>query len=313
MNLDHLKLFQRIVELGSMAAAARETGLSTTTVSERLAGLEDHYGTTLLHRTTRSISLTEAGRTLLDGIEPLLEDTAALEARIRHGAETLSGLIRVSAPSDLGRVWVSDVINQFQTQHPEVQFELLLSDGYIDIVGEGIDVALRFGTIADSSLRIRKLTETTRLVCASPDYIARQGRPRDPSDLHDHACLLMRFGEMLDNQWTFGEGPHSKTIILKGHRISNDGHLVRSWCLDGLGIALKSNLDVSKDLKEGRLVALFETTSPTSRPLQFLFPPNRRQPARVRAFADAIAHVFNPSHAEQGSLALAPKPMRNER
>lgn len=293
MNLDHLQLFQRIVELGSMSAAARETGLSTTTVSERLAGLEDHYGVALLNRTTRSIGLTEAGRTLLDGIEPLLEDSAALEARIRHGVETLSGLIRISAPSDLGRVWVSDMIDRFQSVHPKVQFELLLSDGYVDIVGEGVDVALRFGRIADSSLRVRKLADIRRLVCASPEYIARNGRPQSPDDLRAHACLLMRFGDMLDNQWTFGKGPKPKTIILKGHRISNDGHLVRSWCLDGVGIALKSELDVAKDLKEGRLVALFETSAPASTPLQFLFPPNRRQPNRVRAFTDAVARAIH--------------------
>lgn len=289
MNLNHLRLFQRITELGSMAAAARETGLSSTTVSERLAGLEDHYGTTLLNRTTRSISLTEAGRTLLDGIEPLLEETAALEARIRHGAETLSGLIRVSAPSDLGRVWVSTLIDRFQIEHPNVQFELLLSDGYVDIVGEGIDIALRFGRIADSSLRVRMLTQTRRLVCASPYYIARHGRPRTPDDLCNHACLLMRFGNMLDNQWTFGDDASARTIILKGHRISNDGHLVRSWCKDGLGIALKSEIDVSRDIAEGRLIALFEASSAVSTPLQLLFPPNRRQPNRVRAFADALA------------------------
>lgn len=289
MNVNHLRLFQRIIELGSMAAAARETGLSSTTVSERLAGLEDHYGTTLLNRTTRSISLTEAGRTLLDGIEPLLEETAALESRIRHGAETLSGLIRVSAPSDLGRVWVSALIDRFQIEHPNVQFELLLSDGYVDIVGEGIDIALRFGRIADSSLRVRMLTQTRRLVCASPHYIARHGRPRTPDDLCNHACLLMRFGNMLDNQWTFGDDANARTIILKGHRISNDGHLVRSWCKYGLGIALKSELDVSRDIAEERLIALFEASSAVSTPLQLLFPPNRRQPNRVRAFADALA------------------------
>lgn len=289
MNLSHLRLFQRINELGSMAAAARETGLSTTTVSERLAGLEDHYGTALLNRTTRSISLTEAGRTLLDGIEPLLEDSIALEARIRHSVETLSGLIRVSAPSDLGRTWVSKIIGEFQVEHPEVQFELLLSDGYVDIVGEGIDVALRFGPIADSSLRIRKLTDTKRLVCASPEYIARCGRPETPDDLRHHACLLMRFGDMLDNQWTFDDEARSKTIILKGYRVSNDGHLVRSWCKEGLGIALKSELDVAQDIGDGNLAVLFESTSQASVPLQLLFPPNRRQPNRVGVFSDTLA------------------------
>ncbi|MEM9440030.1 MAG: LysR family transcriptional regulator, partial [Pseudomonadota bacterium] len=137
MNLDHLRLFQRIVELGSLAAAARETGLSATTVSERLASLEAHLGVALLNRTTRSISLTEAGRTLWHGAEPLLEETASLESKIRHSAETLSGPIRISAPSDLGRNLVSIEIERFQIKNPGVQFELHLFDGYTDIVGDG--------------------------------------------------------------------------------------------------------------------------------------------------------------------------------
>lgn len=289
MNLDHLRLFQRIVELGSMAAAARETGLSTTTVSERLAGLEAHYGTALLNRTTRAISLTDAGRTLLEGLEPLLEDSAALEARIRHGAETLSGLVRISAPSDIGRTWVTHVIARFQALHPQVRFELHLSDRTIDIVGEGFDMALRFGPLADSSLRVKRLRDGVRLVCAAPDYIAAHGALSHPAELTRHNCLLMRYGDLLDNHWVFGRGATAQTIVVKGHRISNDGHQVKTWCVEGAGIALKSEFDVAPELASGRLVRLLETYEPKRSPLQLLFPPNRRQPSRVKAFAEALA------------------------
>lgn len=289
MNLDHVRLFQRIVELGSMAAAARETGLSATSVSERLAALEAHFGVTLLHRTTRSISLTDAGRTFWQGAEQILEDTASLESQIRHGAETLSGLVRISAPSDLGRGLVSAAIDHFQTENPEVRFELHLYDGYVDIVGEGVDIALRFGPITDSSLRVRPLGEISRIVCASPDYIAENGRPEAPEDLAGHQCLIMRFGELLDNQWVFAQGTRKRTVMVNGRRISNDGHIVRMWCVAGAGIALKSELDIAEDLRTGRLVALLEDFKAPPRPLQMLFPPSRRQPTRVRAFADHLA------------------------
>lgn len=289
MNLEHLRLFQRIVELGSLAAAARETGLSTTTVSERLAGLEEHFEVALLNRTTRSISLTDAGRTLLDGIEPLLEDSIALEAKIKHGVATLSGLIRISAPSDIGRNWVADVIAEFQNQHPEVQLELDLSDRSIDIVGEGFDVALRHGVVADSSLRVKRLSDGVRIVCASPEYLSEHGQPNTPADLIGHRCLLMRYGDMLDNQWSFGLGAMSETVIVKGYRISNDGYQVKRWCVAGAGIALKSEFDVSKELISGRLVRLFESYEPQQAPLQLLFPPNRRQPSRVKALSEFLA------------------------
>ncbi|MEO1490543.1 MAG: LysR family transcriptional regulator [Pseudomonadota bacterium] len=289
MNLDQLRVFRTIVELGSLAAAARELGVSSTTVSERLAALEAHLGVTLLNRTTRSISLTEAGRTLWEGADALLEDALALESRIRHGDQTLSGLIRLSAPRDLGRMVVAPEIDRFQHQYPEVRFDLDLADGYADIVGAGIDIAIRFGPVADSSLRVMPLGDRSRVVCASPYYIARFGRPETPTDLAVHDCILMRFGDMLDNQWDFAEGNKRRTVIVSGSRISNDGGLVRKWCVQGVGIALKSELDIAEDLSTGRLVQLLERHKAPPRPLQMLFPPSRRRPARVQAFADHLA------------------------
>ncbi|MEO0486096.1 MAG: LysR family transcriptional regulator [Pseudomonadota bacterium] len=295
MNLEHLRLFQRIVELGSMAAAARETGLSTTTVSERLAALEERFEVALLNRTTRSISLTDAGRTLLDGIEPLLEDSIALEAKIKHGVETLSGLIRVSAPSDIGRSWLAGALGDFQTLHPQVQLELDLSDRPIDIVGEGFDIALRHGVVADSSLRVKRLSDGIRIVCATPEYLSEHGQPDRPSDLVHHKCLLMRYGDMLDNHWTFGLGPMSETVVVQGHRISNDGHQVKLWCLAGSGIALKSEFDIGEELASGQLIRLFEGYEPTQAPLQLLFPPNKRQPTRVKSLSDFLSKAARKS------------------
>lgn len=289
MNIENLRLFQRIVELGSLAAAAREAGLSSTTVSERLASLEAQLGASLLNRTTRSISLTEAGRTLWDGADSVLENVDGLEAQIRHGVDRLSGLIRISAPSDLGRTVVSNAIDRFQSLNPGVRFELHLADGYVDIVGEGFDVALRLGPVADSSLRARPLGDRARLVCAAPSYLARVGRPSKPCDLADHDCLLMRFGNKTDNQWVFRDGAHRRTVTVSGSRIANDGRLVRQWCLEGAGVALKSELDIAEDVRAGRLVALLQEFKAPPTPLQMLFPPSRLQPARVQRFAEQLA------------------------
>ena len=142
MLLDNIALFLQIVEKGSLVAAGREAGLSPTTVSERLAALESHFGVVLLNRTTRALNLTEEGRTLVEGAKQVLGEVQDLESRIRLGAETLSGTIRVSAPSDLGRTLVSAEVHRFLAEHPAISIELLLSDGYVDVVGQGFDIAL---------------------------------------------------------------------------------------------------------------------------------------------------------------------------
>lgn len=289
MLIDNIRLFLKIAEKGSLVAAGRELGLSATTVSERLAALEAHYGVVLFNRTTRSISLTEAGRTLVEGARVVLGEVDDLDARIRHEAQTLSGPVRVSAPVDLGRSIVSDVVADFAAAHPAISIELSLSDGYVDIVGEGFDIALRFGAVTDSTLRIRSLGEFQRIVCAAPAYIAAHGAPAKPGDLAGHNCLVMRFGRTLDNVWRFGSGKAQQAVTVRGNKTVNDGWLVRQWALAGQGIILKSELDVAGDLKAGRLVALLEDHLPPPNPLQMMFPPGRAQPRRVRALAESIS------------------------
>ncbi|MGB5064580.1 MAG: LysR substrate-binding domain-containing protein, partial [Candidatus Competibacter sp.] len=186
MLLNNIALFLQIVEKGSLTAAGREAGLSSTTVSERLSALEAHFGVVLLNRTTRAISLTEEGRTLVEGAKRVLGEVEDLETRIRLGAQALSGPIRISAPSDIGRTVVAAEINRFLSEHPAISVELLLSDGYVDIVGEGFDIALRFGPVTDSSLRVRSLGQKRRVVCAAPTYLENHGTPKKPVDLKGH-------------------------------------------------------------------------------------------------------------------------------
>lgn len=288
MLIDNIRLFQTIAEKGSLIAAAREAGLSATTVSERLSALEAHYGVVLFNRTTRSLRLTDEGRTLLQGAKSVLAEIEDLDARIRHGADTLSGPIRISVPIDIGRSIVSRVVERFTREHPAISVELSLFDGYVDMVGQGFDLALRFGAITDSSLRTRNIGHFRRIVCAAPAYLARHGTPQVPKDLAGHTCLVMRFGHTLDNVWHFGAGPSAQQVTVRGNKVVNDGYLVRRWAVLGHGIILKSELDVREDLAAGRLVALLEDFAAPANPLQIMFPPGRAQPRRIGAFADAL-------------------------
>lgn len=292
MLLSNLSLFLKITEKGSLTAAAREVGLSVTTVSDRLAALEAHYGVVLLNRTTRALSLTDEGRALIEGAKRVLGEVGDLDARIRQGASALSGMIRVSAPSDLGRNIVSREIDRFLIENPAVSIELQLSDGYTDVVGNGIDIALRFGSITDSSLRVRSLGIKRRILCASPEYLTRHPEPKTPDDLQQHNCLVMRFGTTLDNHWHFGHGKTARQISVQGNRIANDGALVRRWCIEGAGIAMKSETDATEDIKAGRLVELLPEFAAPGRPLQILFPPSRAQPLRVNAFARRLTEAL---------------------
>ena len=289
MNLEHLRLFLTIAEKGGMAAAGRELGLSATTVSERLAALEAHFGASLLNRTTRTLGLTDEGRMLVAGARGLLEEAEALENRVRRGAETLSGRIRIGAPLDLGRSIVAPVVDAFLHDHPAIRVELLLSDGYLNVVEEGIDIAVRFGNLEDSTLRIRKLGAHPRFVCAAPRYVESHGAPTRPQHLEEHNCIVMRFGANLDNIWRFRDGRKRVDMTVRGDRITNDSALAREWAIAGHGIVSKSELDVRDDLEAGRLVRLLEDVPMATLPVQMVFPPGRGQPRRARAFADALA------------------------
>lgn len=288
MNLETLSLFLRIVEKGGLAAAGRELGLSPSSVSERVAALERHYGAALLVRTTRAVTVTEEGRLLADGARRLLAEADDLAARIRLGAERLSGPVRLTAPMDFGRRHLVPVLDAFGQQHPDVTFDLYLSDAHVDLVGDGMDLAVRHGVLADSSLKIRPLGATQRVVCAAPSYLDRHGVPSHPQELVEHRCLLMRFGAVAETTWPFQIGGRMERVLVRGYRIANDGDLVRRWCLDGQGIAYKSLFDVADSIREGRLKVLLPLFSAGERGLQLVYPATASQPRRVRALIDFL-------------------------
>lgn len=292
IGMDHLALFLRIVEKGGLAVAGRDFGLSPATVSERLAALEKHYGATLIVRSTRAISLTEEGRVLVSGARRLLAEAQEIESRIRLGTETISGPVRLSAPVDLGRRYLVPIVDAFLAEHPQASVELNLADGYVDMVGQGLDFAIRRGMLADSRLRSRSLGANRRVACAAPAYIALHGAPAHPHDLASHDCLLMRFGQHLDADWPFLVDGKTLRVMVHGRRIANDGSLIRQWCLAGHGIALKSIHDVQDDLASGALVELLGDYSAKGSSLQIVYPDSAVQPRRVRLLMERIVLAF---------------------
>jgi DNA-binding transcriptional LysR family regulator len=293
MLLDNLSLFLQIVEKGGLAVAGRELGLAPATVSERLAALESHYGTRLLTRTTRSISLTDEGRELVTGARRILAEAEETEARIKLGVDRISGSIRLSAPIDLGRNQIVPLLDTFMEEHRGVSIDLTLSDGNIDLVGQGIDLALRYGALSDSTMKSKKLHDNQRLICASPRYLEENGTPQHPDELVHHNCILMRFGTQTFQDWSFMIKGRQRNCRVSGNRIANDGDLVRRWCVEGLGIALKSEWDVLADLKAGRLVSILEEFAPPSTSLQMVYPAGAVQPRRVRELMSHFAKGFS--------------------
>ena len=192
---------------------------------------------------------------------------------------------------------VSEAINGFLDQHPGVRIELILSDGYIDIVGEGVDLALRFGPTDDSTLRVKGLGTSRQVLCAAPAYIATQGAPTVPADLKKHNCLVRRYGQKLDNIWRFSRDATKQIVTVSGDRVANDGALVRQWGLKGYGVIQKLELDVGPDIQAGRLVELLPDYTLPPMPCQILYPPARAQPKRVRAFADHLIGTLKETNA----------------
>lgn len=292
MLLENLSLFLLIVQRGSMAAAGREKGMAPATVSERLAALEAHYGTRLINRTTRALSLTEEGRALAEGAPNLLAEAEELEGRLRDGITRIRGPIHLSAPSDLGRNRIANLLDVFLKEHPDVTVNLHLGDGYIDLAAQGIDIAIRYGDLGDSTMMVRPLALSSRIICASQAYLDRHGQPEVPNDLMCHNCLMMRFRGEVDRAWPFLIDGKSHVLMLSGNRIANDGALVREWGLRGHGIIRKAEWDVAEDIRDGRLIPLLRQFEPAPLRLQALYPKGRAQVRRIRLLLDALSKSF---------------------
>ncbi|MBL0480886.1 MULTISPECIES: LysR family transcriptional regulator [Aeromonas] len=290
--LDNLNVFLTIVEKGSLSAAARELGLSPATVSERLSALERFYEVSLIQRTTRSIRLTNEGRLLEEDSRRLLQDFDLIKSRLRDQNESASGVIKISAPIDFGLSSLVPMLDSFTSSNENIVIDLNLTDEYEDLISKGIDLAVRYGNLSDSTLRKKFLAVNQRVVCASPEYLIKNGEPKHPSELIKHDCLAMRFGSYTEKRWDFSEDGKLFTMDLNCKKLSNSGFLIRHWCLQGKGICLKSIWDVDDDIRNGRLVEILSAYRQPTNSLQLVYPFYGRMPIRIRMLIEHISNCF---------------------
>ncbi|HTH41118.1 MAG TPA: LysR family transcriptional regulator [Rhodocyclaceae bacterium] len=254
--LQDLDIFVKTADSGSLSAAARVLDISPAVASAALKRLETELGAALFVRSTRSLRLTQAGESFL------LRSRQALEA-LRLGreelvdGEALRGDLQLSLPSDLGRNVMLPWLDEFLALHPAVRLRLQLSDRRADVYREPVDVAVRYGELPDSNLVALPLAaDCRRVLCASPDYLARHGAPANPQALAGHACLCFMLSDYVHDHWRFQRGDEALTVRVDPSRVADDGDAVRRWALAGQGIAFKSQLDAADDLAAGRLVTL---------------------------------------------------------
>lgn len=291
-RIDDIALFVKVVQSGGLAAAGRQVGLSPASMTARIKGMEEVYKTRLLHRTTRSISLTQAGERFYQAGLRVVAELEQAESLLLSTEQSLSGGLRITAPVDFGRLYVAPALSDFAAAHPNVTPYLHLSDGVENLVDGRYDMAVRFGNLPDSSMVAKKIADNYRVLVASPDYLEKHGEPHTPEDLISHSCLVMeRFGEPL-RQWffSFDEEP-KQSIKINPSLTSNDGSVIRCWALEGRGIAYKSIWDVQQDLDAGRLKEIlnnyslgFQSADEKQTGLQIVYENRQYQPHQVAAF-----------------------------
>ncbi len=290
-NFSAAAVFVRVVESGSIRAAARALAMPKSNVSRRIADLEAQVGARLLQRTTRRLSLTDAGSAYFRGAS--LAVTTLLDAeRAAHELQSEPrGVLRVTAPVAFGTQFLPDVVTSFLRAYPLVEVTLELTDRVVDLVDENFDVALRAGALPDSSLVARRLAGTTFTTVASPAYLAARKRPRKPADLSTHDCLL--HGIAHATKWSFRAGRATQKVSVRGRLACTSFYTLRDAAVAGLGVARVPAIVAMDALTEGTLERLLEKFEPPEAPLHVVYPSHRHLAPKVRAFVDMLSIAFD--------------------
>jgi DNA-binding transcriptional LysR family regulator len=292
--LEDMTVFVRAVEAASFSGAAQRLGLAKSVVSRRIRSLEATLGTSLFHRTTRRLSLTETGQAYYERARRILADIIEAEEVARRLQSELKGTLKVAAPMSFGLLHLSRAVADFLVAHPQLEIDLDLNDRRVDLVNEGHDLAIRIGKLADSSLIARRLAPCRHVVCASPAYLQARGEPRSPEELEDdrHDCLLYR-NRTISNEWRFRIGGEWRSLRVRATRLGvNNGDVLRDAAIAGIGLVVLPTFIVSEALRRGDLKAVlcdFELDDPA---INAVWPPNRELSAKVRAFVDFLSERF---------------------
>ncbi|MDX9766958.1 MAG: LysR family transcriptional regulator [Ectothiorhodospiraceae bacterium] len=296
-KLMQIRVFARVAERGGFSAAGRDLDLSQSAVSKAITALEEGLGSRLVNRSTRAVTLTEAGQTYYRHCRNILDELETAEAAVGVAQSRVGGSLGISAPIPFGLMFVSPRTARFMMLHPDLTIRLDLNDRFVDLAKENIDVAIRLGQTGDAGVGVRKLGESPFLTVASPDYLARRGTPLQPPELLDHDCLI--YGSSPGAvEWRFAAGC-AEPLRLSGRFRSNNLLAVRDAALAGNGIARLPAWMAGPDIEAGNLRALLPDHPPPSMDIHAVFPSPRRIPAKARLFADFLQD-------ELAALALFP-------
>lgn len=291
-----MQVFARVAALGSLSAAARALGMSQTMATKHVAALEDRLGVRLLHRTTRRVSLTEAGRRYLEAVERILADIEEADSAAAIDRFQVRGMLRLNAPVSFGVRELSPLLPAFAERHPDLTIELGLNDRIVDLIEEGWDMALRIGDLASSTLVARRLAACRMVVCAAPAYLATRGAPRSVDDLRQHDCLGYTLSRSLPpDRWSFGAGG-ARVVTVNATLRANNGDALVAAAIAGQGLVYQPSFLVSREIRDGLLVPVSLDLEPVELGgVYAVYPPGRRPAAKVRAMIDFLAERFRPT------------------
>lgn len=278
---------------GNLSATARELGITKAAVSKRLATIEGRAGVTLVSRTTRRMSLTPEGETVVERARAILAQMEELDRMLSRSGQVPKGLLRVNATLGFGRSHVAPLISRFVLRHPEVQVQLQLSVNPPPLTEDQFDVCIRFGEPPDARVIARRLAPNRRVLVASPAYLKRHGQPRTPQDLVSHNCIGIRQGDEAYGTWRLrtGRGARQRTESIKtqGNLATNDGEIAVRWALEGHGIVMRAEWDVARHLRDGRLVLVLPQWETPEADIHAVYPQRLQMSSRVRAFVQFMA------------------------
>lgn len=292
--MDHFKQLSTFVEVatrGSLSAAARAEGIAPAMIGRRLDALEERLGVKLLQRSTRKIALTPEGASFLEDCQRILADLENAESAVSERSARATGHLLISAPAGFGRQHVAPLIPSFLAEHRGVTVTLNLNDRVVDLIGEGIDVAIRIAALSDSSLIGVKLADNKRVVVASPAYLKRHGTPKSLDDLAHHNCLAIS-SEGSQRGWTFRQNGKNVTLRVAGNMVCNDGAVLHEWALAGKGLAWRSMWEVGGAIESGALVTVLDEFAAPGNDIYAVFAQRRHLPLRIRAFVDFLRHAY---------------------
>lgn len=289
-RLSQMQLFARIVESGSFSAVAREMGMIQPTVSKQLTTLEEKLGVRLLNRTTRRLSLTDAGREYYQRCKRILDEIQEMEADVSELQNRPTGTLRINAPVAFGQMHLVPLVFRFRRLYPTLGVDLAFNDRYVDLVQEGFDVAIRFGELADSQLVARHVGSSARVCVASPVYLGAKGTPRTPSDLRKHNCITYTY--FFSSEWSFEGLGAAEQVRVSGDFRANSGLTIRLAALEGIGIANVPAFVVREDIETGRLVQVLAEYGPAPVRISAVYPSARLLSRKVKLFIDYIQAEF---------------------